>query len=280
MPIYMDRHELAGTTAEEVAQAHLKDLAIQDRYGVKFLTYWFDEARGTTFCLVQSPDKETANRVHREAHGDVAYTMVEVALSVVEAFLGRVSDPEPPAPDRQVEMDPGFRAVMFTDIVGSTEMTARLGDRRAVEIVRAHDALVRRALAGHQGREVKHTGDGIMASFADTAAAVASARAILEAFADFNRSSAEPIRVRIGLHAGEPVEDSNDLFGATVQMAARLCQAAEPDTIVTSSEIRAACTDDTSWIALGEIRLKGFPAPVPLFRVAARQRPGQPPKKD
>ena len=149
-------------------------------------------------------------------------------------------------------------------------MTARLGDRRAVDIVRAHDALVRRALAGHQGREVKHTGDGIMASFADTAAAVASARAILEAFADFNRSiSAEPIRVRIGLHAGEPVEDSNDLFGATVQMAARRRQAAEPDTIVTSSEIRAACTDDTSWIALGEIRLKAFPAPVPLFRVAA-----------
>jgi class 3 adenylate cyclase len=270
MPIYMDRHELAGTTAEEVAQAHLKDLAIQDRYGVKFLTYWFDEARGTTFCLVQSPDKETANRVHREAHGDVAYTMVEVELSAVEAFLGRVTDPEPPAPDRPAAMDPGFRAVMFTDIVGSTEMTARLGDRRSVEIVRAHDALVRRALAGHGGREVKHTGDGIMASFADTTAAVACARAILRSFAGFNRSSSEPIRVRIGLHAGEPVEDSNDLFGATVQMAARLCQAAEPDTIVTSSEVRTACADDTGWIALGESRLKGFPAPVPLLRVVAR----------
>ena len=70
MPIYMDRHDLAGTTAEEVARAHLKDLAIQDRYGVKFLTYWFDEARGTAFCLVQSPDKETASRAHREAHGE------------------------------------------------------------------------------------------------------------------------------------------------------------------------------------------------------------------
>ena len=115
MPIYMDRHELAGTTAEEVAQAHLKDLAIQDRYGVKFLTYWFDEARGTTFCLVQSPDKETANRVHREAHGDVAYTMIEVELSAVEAFLGRIRDPEPPAPDRPAAMDPGLRTVMFTD---------------------------------------------------------------------------------------------------------------------------------------------------------------------
>lgn len=271
MPIYMDRHELAGTTAEEAAQAHLKDLAIQDRYGVKFLTYWFDETRGTAFCLVQSPDKETANRVHREAHGGVAQTMVEVVeLSAVEAFLGRACDPKPPARDRPAAMDPGFRAVMFTDIVGSTEMTARLGDRRSVEIVRAHDALVRRALAGHGGREVKHTGDGIMASFADTTAAVACARAILEAFAEFNRSSAEPIRVRIGLHAGEPVEDSNDLFGATVQMAARLCQAAEPETIVASREVRALSADAAGWVALGEARLKGFPGPVPLFRVAER----------
>jgi class 3 adenylate cyclase len=266
MPIYIDRHDMAGTTAEEVAQAHLEDLAIQDRYGVKFLTYWFDEARGTAFCLVQSPDKETADRVHREAHGAVAHTMVEVELSAVEAFLGRVSDPEPPAPDRPAATDPGFRAVMFTDIVGSTEMTARLGDRRAVEIVRAHDALVRRALARHAGREVKHTGDGIMASFADTAAAVACARAILRAFADFNRSSSEPIRVRIGLHAGEPVEDSNDLFGATVQLAARLCQAAEPDTIVASREVKALCAEDAGWIALGEIRPKGFAQPVPIFQ--------------
>jgi len=266
MPIYMDRHELAGTTAEVTAQAHLKDLAIQDRYGVKFLTYWFDEARGTAFCLVQSPDKETANCVHREAHGGVANTMVEVELSAVEAFLGRMTDPEPPAPDRTAAMDPGFRVVMFTDIVGSTEMTARLGDRRSVEIVRAHDALVRRALSRHAGREVKHTGDGIMASFADTTAAVACARAILRSFADFNRSSSEPIRVRIGLHAGEPVEDSNDLFGATVQMAARLCQAAGPDTIVASHEVKALCAEDAGWIALGETRLKGFAQPVSIFQ--------------
>jgi hypothetical protein len=97
------------------------DLAIQDRYGVKFLTYWFDEARGTAFCLIQSPDKETADRVHREAHGDVAHAMVEVELSAVEAFLGRIGDPRPPAPGRPAEIDPGLRAVMFTDIVGSIE---------------------------------------------------------------------------------------------------------------------------------------------------------------
>jgi class 3 adenylate cyclase len=175
--------------------------------------------------------------VHREAHGDVATAMVEVDLATVEAFLGRVSDPEPAPPGYAAELGPGLRAVMFTDIVNSTEMTARLGDRRSVDLVRAHDALVRRALAAHAGREVKHTGDGIMASFTDIAATVACGRAILRGFAEYNQSSREPIRVKIGIHMGEPVEDSNDLFGSTVQMAARLCQAASPDSMVVSAEV-------------------------------------------
>ena len=105
-----------------------------------------------------------------------------------------------------------------------------------------------------------------MASFGETTAAVACARAILRAFADFSRSSSEPIRVRIGLHAGEPVEGSNDLFGATVQMAARLCRAAAPDTIVASHEVKALSAEDAGWIALGETRLKGFAQPVSIFQ--------------
>ena len=72
MPIFMDRHDVWETTAADVAEAHRKDLEVQDRYGVKFLTYWFDESRGTIFCLVDAPDKESAECVHREAHGLVA----------------------------------------------------------------------------------------------------------------------------------------------------------------------------------------------------------------
>src|SRR5689334_12122972 len=86
-------------------------------------------------------------------------------------------DPRPPAAGRAAGGTSAFRAVMFTDVLGSAEMMARLGDRRAVEIVRAHDALVRRALARHGGREVKHTGDGITAPFADAAAAIGCAQA-------------------------------------------------------------------------------------------------------
>src|SRR6218665_4138945 len=100
MPIFMDRHDLAGVSAADIAAAHLKDLNIQDQYGVRFLTYWFDDHRGTAFCLMDAPDAETAQCVHREAHGFIASEVVEVALSAVEAFLGRIQDPTPlePAP--------------------------------------------------------------------------------------------------------------------------------------------------------------------------------------
>jgi class 3 adenylate cyclase len=228
MPIFLDRHDLRGLTAADVAEAHRKDLELQGRYGVRFLTYWFDDTRGTAFCLIDAPDIATAMRVHDEAHGDIAQDVIEVDLSAVEAFLGRVSDPEPVGATREGIVDPALRTIMFTDIVDSTAMTARLGDMRAVEMVRAHDALVRRALHNKGGREVKHTGDGIMASFDDAAAAVDCARAIQQAFEAFNLASREKLQVRIGLDAGEPVADSNDLFGSTVQMAARLCQSAEP----------------------------------------------------
>ena len=269
MPIFLDRHDLSGLTATDIAEAHRKDLEVQGRYGVKFLTYWFDQGRGNAFCLIDAPDIETAMRVHDEAHGEVAREVIPVDLSAVEAFLGRITDPAP-APGKEPAHDGAFRAVMFTDIVDSTAMTARLGDARAVEMVRAHDGMVRRALRMVQGREVKHTGDGIMASFDGVAPAVEAAREMQLAFAAFNTASPEKLRVRIGLHAGEPVEDSNDLFGATVQMAARLCSAAAAETIVVSDAVRAALPEAVPFTALGDRVLKGFGAPVPLYEIGWR----------
>lgn len=272
MTIFLDRHDMKGTTAEEVAQAHLKDLAIQDRYGVKFLTYWFDYDRGTTFCLIDAPNKETVLQVHREAHGQVGTEIIEVALSAVEAFLGRISDPKPALRSVNVGMDSGHRTIMFTDIVGSTEMTARLGDVAATELVRAHDALVRRALARYNGREVKHLGDGIMASFDSGAAAVEGAKSIQRSFEIYNRTSTEPIHIRIGLHSGDPVEDTSDLFGSTVQLASRLCNAAESDQILVSSCTRDECSQEDGFLDAGCKVLKGFAAPVQAFECVWRSQ--------
>ncbi|MEZ0169848.1 nickel-binding protein [Microvirga sp. TS319] len=270
MPIFLDRHDLRGLTAEDVADAHRKDLEVQGHYGVRFLTYWFDDTRGTAFCLIEAPNIGTAMRVHDEAHGHIARDVIEVDLSAVEAFLGRVADPPPAEAVGRATVDPAMRTIMFTDIVDSTGMTARLGDIRAVEMVRAHDALVRRALHHAGGREVKHTGDGIMASFDDALAGVQCARAIQQAFDAFNLASREKLQVRIGLDAGEPVADHNDLFGATVQMAARLCQCAYPDGIVVSETVSGLLSDRLPVAALGPQALKGFAQPVPVFEVEWR----------
>lgn len=79
MPLFMDIHNhVDGLTEEAVAGAHEADLKTQDKYGVKYLRYWFDEGSGKVFCLVEAPDKEAANAVHREAHGLVADELIEV----------------------------------------------------------------------------------------------------------------------------------------------------------------------------------------------------------
>jgi class 3 adenylate cyclase len=266
MPIFMDRHDLARTSATDVAEAHRKDLDIQDQYGVTFLTYWFDQRRGTAFCLMDAPDAETAQCVHREAHGLVAGEVVEVALSAVEAFLGRIQDPEPGPDQSSGAIDSGHRAILFTDIVGSTAMTSRLGDRMATEIIRAHDSVVHRCLSQSCGREVKHTGDGIMATFASSITAVDCAMSIQQEFKRYNHNNPEPIHVRIGLDCGEPVEDSNDLFGSTVQLAARLCATASIDQILVSENIFREYGAAEPFAHATRRRLKGFSKPALVFR--------------
>jgi class 3 adenylate cyclase len=268
LPIYMDRHDLRGMTAGDVAEAHRRDVDIQDRHGVKYMAYWFDESNGAAFCLVHAPDPETAERVHREAHGAIAHDIIPVDLATVEAFLGRISDPRASQGVVAPAVDPGLRGVLFTDIVGSTEMTARLGDAAAVELVRVHDALVRRALEAYGGREIKHTGDGIMASFDKAPNAVRAAADIQRRFAAYNAEASETLSVRIGIDAGEPVEDHNDLFGSTVQLASRLCNEAEANGVIVSGFMRELCKeeDPARFVPLGERRFKGFAEKAQVLR--------------
>ncbi len=111
-----------------------------------------------------------------------------------------------------------------------------------MEFLRVHDRIVRDALAAAKGREVKHTGDGIMASFVSAAAAVRCAMQIQRELARREREEQDHhIKVRIGGAAGEPVEQNNDIFGTTVQLAARLCSHAQPDQILVSTAVAELC---------------------------------------
>ena len=269
MPLYMDRHYVVGATKAGVAQAHDKDLAIQEKYPLKFLTYWFDEPRCTGFCLVESPDKETIQKAHNEAHGLVPNEIIEVDTRVVEAFLGRVKDPTPVDITGEVPIDSAFRAIMFTDLKDSTLMTTMFGDTKALHMLHIHNALIRNALRENRGSEVKHTGDGIMASFVNVEHAVRCAVIIQKAFAEHNqRNVQKSLHIRVGLSAGEPVEEDGDFFGSAVQLAARICAYAEPDHILATQIVRDECRSHRDvFVEVGEITPKGFDRPILVHEV-------------
>jgi class 3 adenylate cyclase len=273
MPVYMDRHYVEGATRHAVADAHQKDMALQDKYHVKFLTYWFDEVRCTAFCLVEAPNRETIERAHNEAHGSVPNEVIEVDPNVVDAFLGRIKDPPPtdtsPAKAGEISIDPGFRAIMFTDLKDSTLMTTLYGDTKALHLLHIHNALTRNSLKAHRGREVKHTGDGIMASFASVTDSVECAVNIQKAFAAYNKKNIEtPLNLRIGLSAGEPIEEHGDLFGKAVQLSARLCALAEPDRILVDQVVLNHWQGkDLPLSDLGEVTPKGFDHAVRVYEL-------------
>ena len=266
MPMYMDIHEIDGATADAVAKAHAADMEVQKKYGVEYHKYWLNESCGKIFCLCSAPDAEAANRVHREAHGLLAEKIIEVAPEIAEGFLGGSEINSAGAAivpgGSEDHRDPGIRTVLFTDIVGSTELTQRLGDEAAMQMLEIHDRIVRDALNALGGREVKHTGDGIMASFFSAVAAARCAARIHLALAEPENQSI-PIKVRIGAAAGEPVENHQDLFGTTVQLAARLCAQAQPEQSLVTNVVAELCLGKgLTFQDMGEVSLKGFAQPV------------------
>jgi class 3 adenylate cyclase len=269
----MDIHEIpGGVTPEEVAKAHAADLEVQQKYGVEFRKYWVNEKAGKIFCLASAPNAEAAICVHREAHGLVAGSIIEVQPEMAELFLGsEEANPAGAVPlPGATASDPGIRTILFTDVVGSTALTQSMGDEAAMALLGAHDSIVRDGLAAFGGREVKHTGDGIMASFVSSAGAVKCASQIQRELAK-RRAQGQAdcqIKVRIGAAAGEPVERHDDLFGCTVQLAARLCSHALPEQIVVSNAIADLCIGKgLVFRELGEVSLKGFEQPVRVHEV-------------
>jgi class 3 adenylate cyclase len=161
--------------------------------------------------------------------------------------------------------------LMFTDIEGSTSLTQRLGDEAAQKLLREHNEIIRRALDSYNGKEIKHTGDGIMASFFSASRAVGCAVYIQESFAKRNDINPEDaMMVRIGLNAGEPISEGNDLFGTSVQLARRICDRAEPGQVLVSDVVRQLVAGKGFFFdQTGAELLKGFEEPVALYRVRA-----------
>ena len=172
----------------------------------------------------------------------------------------------------------GVVTLLFTDLVASTELLARVGDDAAEELRRVHFGLLRNAISTGGGQEVKTLGDGLMVAFTSSLQAIRSAVAIQQATEEHNGRNRElPLRVRIGLHAGEPVQADDDFHGTAVVIAKRLCDTAEGGQILASDLVRelVGSRGGFSFRSAGRLRLKGLPEPVSAATVEwrAEQRP-------
>jgi class 3 adenylate cyclase len=271
MPLYMDLHRgLKGVSRDEAEHAHHLDEQVQDKYGVKYHKFWLNEDSGTIFCLVEAPNKEACAHVHEEAHGMMACEIIEVHPSDYTTMMGPdITSLTGIAVHPDGKLDAAIRTFVFTDIVGSTSLTEQYGDIVAMTILRKHNEIVRDSLQQHAGTEVKHTGDGIMATFMTSSKAIRSALQMQNDLKEYrDRNPNIPLHVRIGINAGEPVTEGNDFFGAAVQLTKRICDAAPPDQILISDIVKGLCMGRSfQFEELTAQNLKGFTNPIKTFIV-------------
>ncbi len=183
---------------------------------------------------------------------------------------GRAYDSDVVA-DSGAGVDRSTAIVVFTDLVGSTELRSRLGEDAAEELRRTHDRLISNAIVANRGRLVKNLGDGVMATFIGASDALGAAVAIQQALDRHNRSGSSdlPLEVRIGVSAGDVAFEESDCFGTPVIEAARLCAAAGGTKILVTEVVRllAGTAGSHQFVPVGALDLKGLPAPVAAYEV-------------
>ena len=180
----------------------------------------------------------------------------------VEEWLGQ-------SVEREDDIEVKVASVLFTDIVDFTSSHQRHGDSWMVDVVKAHNEIVRTALSSFKGKEVKHTGDGIMASFPSALMATQAAQAMQKGFIKF--TEAVPTRafdVRIGISAGEPIHMGDDIFGTPVNLAARVMAEGNGRDIMLAQSAYEICKDaDHSFDKVTGCKLKGFDGDHTLYRI-------------
>ena len=205
--------------------------------------------------------------------GDVHYHALGDSASVLNAMLAFLAGdaPKPRTRKKAAPAASGVTTILFTDIVGHTEMMQRLGDAKGRDVLREHERITRDLLKQHGGAEVKTMGDGFMASFGSVTSAMECAIALQRAFAQHTESMPEPLHVRVGLNAGEPIQEDGDLFGATVILASRIAAKADAGEILIPEPVRHLLSGKSYvYTDRGEHAMKGFDDAVRLYEVRWR----------
>ncbi len=232
----MDRHDLPeSVTAEHVAEIHKKDLKIEQKYGCKGLTYWFDDNRKTAFCLIDAPNRDALQQMHDHAHGAIANSIIEVDPSIVESFLGRIGDPKKAQnTELNIVNDPAYRILMVT---GFENRNLNRLINRGKDLLKKHNELIVKQIIHFKGRLVKNKSNCLLVSFKSISDAVLCAIEIQVQFKEsISLKNYSNLELRIGLSSGIPVTEKEELFEDTIKLAERLCNVVLGN-IVVSKEV-------------------------------------------
>ena len=256
MPIYMDRHDLPeSVNAEHVAHIHQEDLKIEDEYGCKGLTYWFDDQRKTAFCLIKAPNKKALQDMHDHAHGGVPNSIIEVDPHIVESFLGRIEDPVKAKNTKlNIINDPAFRVLMVINTVCEDPVKSNLPEfKRLLKSIKTNLSPVIGVL---EGRIVKENLYESLVSFRSISNALKCALEIQSTLENEMDSAEYPVFLRIGLSAGVPISKGEGIFEETIKIADRLCKVVEGG-IVVSYEVKELYESENhhKFLETGQVRV-------------------------
>ncbi len=246
MPIYMDIHQVPGVEALDLAEAHRKDMLIQEEHQCTCMTYWLDVARGVAFCLIEAPHQGVVEEMHRKSHGLVPNKIIEVNNALVESFLGRIQDPEDASISDnglKVFSESAIRILLLTDMTDPVLLRHSHGPEKTHELLNRLKTTIRTTVTAYGGREVEYAGHGhgSIASFSSAARAVACAVEIQRRLPDEDKRITG---IKIGLNAGEPVAESDRLFGDTIQLARYLCTIASNGRILIAAGVKELLAPD------------------------------------
>ncbi len=250
--LFMCRHQgrPPGVGYAAIAARHDLDVALQEKYDLRWLTYYVDREGGTSFCLAEAASREAVEGCHREAHGELLpYRVVEVDPATVGSFLGELMTPHRGYPWAESP----FRTILTLELADAPEGRRRVGDAADTQAITGFEELVRQACGTGRGWQVARSAAQLVVSFTSAYEAVTSALAMQSALrADGVRTTAGPVRARIGVNAGEPLTGEGEFFGAAVQLSEAIAARADPGAVLVAGAVRDLCLGkDVDFVDLG-----------------------------
>ncbi len=194
MPIFMDRHNIPGVTAQHVAEAHQADLKVQSKYNCNVLTYWFDEQSGAAFCLVDAPGKKSVIEMHNNAHGLVPHKIIEVNQNLVKSFLGRITDPENIKSSEAYSTalnESGFRTILNIKLNVPALALSKIRKRKEKAYEEICNKIIRESFSKNKGNEIKDMYDGFIAAFISVSNACDCAFQIQQKIRFYNKNKSK-----------------------------------------------------------------------------------------